>query len=871
METNEKLSIAENNRRTATHSGTPEVISTREQAVHALRQAEAKYRGIFENAVEGIFQTTPSGHYLSANPALARIYGYESPDQLMRSIGDIERQLYVIPSRRDDFVRLMERDGVVTGFESEIYRKDRSVIWISENARAVRNLLGEIEYYEGTVVDISSRKQSEQLHREKEAAEAANRAKSQFLAHMSHELRTPLNGVIGMLDLLHETSLSDQQQRYASIARSSADLLLGLINQILDLSKIEAGKLELDEVDFELRPLIEAALEMLGSKARQKGLELTLNMPPELSVRALGDARRLQQVIVNLLSNAVKFTARGQVQVRVTKVSETDDGIVIRLAVEDTGIGIPEDRLNRLFRPFSQVDASTTRQFGGTGLGLAISKEIIELMGGAIGVRSQLNSGSVFWFRLPLRKHQHEAAPICATPPNLQGLRILAVDDNPTNREILFRQLSAWRFRVELAPDGFTALAMLHRAAETNKQFALALLDGDMPGIDGYELARRIHDDRQLQSTQLLMLTSLAAQPSDFDPHAVGIAGCLTKPVRQSQLFDALMVTASRHQVLQAETAGGGENNSANQDTSKNGSQDSRHSAASIVPRQSDLRSTAVQQRRNGVRLLLAEDNEINQMVTLEILSMAGFQCDVSQNGRDAIQKVRSQQYDLVLMDCQMPEMDGLAATREIRRLEAHGELPQHRGRLPIIALTANAIEGDRETCLAAGMDEYLSKPLDSIKLVDLLDTLLSSVTDIPANSDSGSNRCDTPKQADIGNNIPPPINLPELNQRCSGNTDFIQRMLVKLADRLPGDLAQLNTCVSQERLHEAATLAHSLKGAAANLSAADLRQATAALEMACRNSDQAAAQQCLDSLNSAVSACLEFINGAAVSANSCH
>src|ERR1700690_1962443 len=247
METNEKLSIAENNRRTATHSGTPEVISTREQAVHALRQAEAKYRGIFENAVEGIFQTTPSGHYLSANPALARIYGYESPDQLMRSIGDIERQLYVIPSRRDDFVRLMERDGVVTGFESEIYRKDRSVIWISENARAVRNLLGEIEYYEGTVVDISSRKQSEQLHREKEAAEAANRAKSQFLAHMSHELRTPLNGVIGMLDLLHETSLSDQQQRYASIARSSADLLLGLINQILDLSKIEAGKLELHE------------------------------------------------------------------------------------------------------------------------------------------------------------------------------------------------------------------------------------------------------------------------------------------------------------------------------------------------------------------------------------------------------------------------------------------------------------------------------------------------------------------------------------------------------------------------------------------------------------------------------------------------
>ena len=565
MEADEKLSIAESNRRTSTYPGPAEAIATREQAVNALRQAEAKYRGIFENAVEGIFQTTPSGRYISANPALARIYGYESPDELMQSIGDIERQLYVTPSRRDDFVLLMERDGMVTGFESEIFRKDQSVIWISENARAVRNLLGEIEYYEGTVFDISSRKQSEQLHREKEAAEAANRAKSQFLAHMSHELRTPLNGVIGMLDLLHETTLSDQQQRYASIARSSADLLLGLINQILDLSKIEAGKLELDEVDFELRPLIEAALEMLGSKARQKGLELTLNMPPELSVTSLGDARRLQQVVVNLLSNAVKFTARGQIQVRVTKESETDDDIAIRVAVEDTGIGIPEDRLNRLFRPFSQVDASTTRQFGGTGLGLAISKQIVELMGGKIGVSSQPNSGSVFWFRLPLRKHRQDATPTCSTPRNLQGMRILAVDDNPTNREILFRQLSAWRFRVELAPDGLTALSMLQNAAGSNQQFALALLDGDMPGIDGYELARRIHDDQQLHSTQLLMLTSLAAQPYGFDPHAVGVAGCLTKPVRQSQLFDALMVAASRHQVLQSEAGSGGENNSADQ------------------------------------------------------------------------------------------------------------------------------------------------------------------------------------------------------------------------------------------------------------------------------------------------------------------
>ena len=296
---------------------------------------------------------------------------------MINSIGDIERQLYVDDSRREDFIRLMEQDGVVTGFESEIHRKDGRVIWISENARAVRSSQGEIEYYEGTVVDISARKHSEVLHQEKEAAEAANRAKSQFLAHMSHELRTPLNGVIGMLDLLIETSLSQQQQRYASIARSSADLLLSLINEILDLSKIEAGKLELEHIDFELRAVLESALEMLAPKARQKGLELSLDMPPEHSLPVRGDPQRLQQIVVNLLSNAIKFTQHGHVLVRLTLEAESTEKYVVRIAVEDTGIGIPAERLNRLFRPFSQVDASTTRQFGGTGLGLAISKQLV--------------------------------------------------------------------------------------------------------------------------------------------------------------------------------------------------------------------------------------------------------------------------------------------------------------------------------------------------------------------------------------------------------------------------------------------------------------------------------------------------------------
>jgi PAS domain S-box-containing protein len=855
----EKHSIAQDNRQFAVRPATSS-LATREQAVEAFERAEAKYRSIVENAVEGIFQTTPDGAYLSANPALARIYGYASPEELRQSIGDIERQLYVDLTRREDFVHLMEQDGVVTGFESEIYRKDGSVIWISENARAVRDPLGSIEYYEGTVIDISARKESERLQSEKQAAEAANRAKSQFLAHMSHELRTPLNGVIGMLDLLRETALSDQQQRYATIARSSADLLLGIINQILDLSKIEAGKLELEQIDFELRPLIEAAMEMLGSKARQKGLELTLDMAPELSLTVQGDPQRLQQVIVNLLSNAVKFTERGHVLVRVALETQADDALMLCVSVEDTGLGIPEDRLNRLFRPFSQVDASTTRQFGGTGLGLAISKEIVELMGGRIGVRSQMNAGSAFWFRVPLLT-QPQPAPIRCVPPTLEGMRILAVDDNATNREILFRQLSAWRFRVELAPDGPTALAMLYRAAENNRGFALVLLDGDMPGINGYELARKIHCDTQLRSIPLVMLTSLAAQPDDADALKIGIADCLTKPIRQSALFDAIVNVASRHDL--------------------HCSPDVRSSPAALdgsqplCPSQIPGVGTALatrkgscpvgtppgQSRRDQVRLLLAEDNEINQVVTLEILASAGFRCEIAQNGKEAIHRLLAQSFDAVLMDCQMPEMDGLAATREIRRLEAQGLLPERNGRLPIIALTANAVEGDREACLAAGMDEYMSKPLNAVRLVDLLEALVSAETESSSTIAVSDDTRDEPLAIDAFANCPPPVDLPQLQRRCGGKMQLVLEMLTKFAERLPRDESQLRAALDEREYRRAAQIAHAIKGTAANLSANRLRDTAGALELACRKVEGLAIPVCLEALRREADACLSFID----------
>lgn len=520
----------------------------------------------------------------------------------------------------------------------------------------------------------------------REAAEAASRTKSQFLANMSHEIRTPMNGVMGMTELLLNTSLTDKQRHFAETVQRSAESLLRIINDILDFSKIEAGKLELEYVEFNLRQLVEETVSLLAERASRKRLEFAYRIHDEVPTALKGDPHRLRQILTNLLGNAFKFTERGEVVISAALVQDEGEAAVIRFAVRDTGIGISPEAQAHIFESFSQADGSTTRRYGGTGLGLTISKQLAEMMGGQMGVHSEMGQGSTFWWTARLDKQTVIESTIPSSTNDLAGLRVLVVDDNATNREILHHQLTSWGMQNSSADNGAKALQLLYMAVARQEAYDLAILDMHMPGMDGVDLAKAIKADPVLATTRLLMLTSVG-QYGDIDAaRQAGIEVYLTKPVRQSELYDSLIPLLG------------------NKKEDVAGKRPSTLSVATATPQEPEA---AFQ-----LHVLLAEDNIVNQEVATNMLELLGCEVTIANNGREALQALGQSAYDVVLMDCQMPEMDGFAATAALRQSE-EGTLHH----TTIIALTANAMEGDQQRCLAAGMDDYLSKPFTQEKL----------------------------------------------------------------------------------------------------------------------------------------------------------
>ena len=564
------------------------------------------------------------------------IFGYTSDEMIGASI------MRLIPADRQreesEILCRIRRGERVDHFESIRLAKGGRQLDCAITVSPIKDSSGNVVGASKVVRDISERKRAEQeLQSAKEIAEAANKAKSQFLANMSHEIRTPMNGVIGMTGLLLDGDLNSQQREFAETLLASADALLTIINDILDFSKIEAGKLSFELLDFDLIDAVESSLDVLAEAAQAKRIELVSEMTPDLPTRLRGDPGRLRQILTNLISNAIKFTERGEVVVHISKDSETATRARLRFQVKDSGIGISSEAQGKLFEAFSQADGSTTRKYGGTGLGLAIAKQLTELMDGEIGVQSEANKGSTFWFTAELEKQTGSAQDVYLSPETLAGVRVLAVDDNATNRRILRLELEAWKMKVETAVNGEEALKMMREAASMEKRYHLALLDVQMPEMDGWMLARAIQADPALGETALIVLTSFGQTLSPAELKAAGIEAYLVKPVKKSRLLECLISAVSK-------------NNACGQTV-----------AVSTEP---SLQPGVVLEK---ARVLLAEDNMVNQKVALARLQKLGYRAEAVVNGVKVLEALARLPYNLILMDCQMPEMDGYETTHAIR------------------------------------------------------------------------------------------------------------------------------------------------------------------------------------------------------------
>ncbi len=741
-----------------------------------------------------------------------RLTGYPAGDFIGNAVRSLSSVIHEDDLRANDqILRNCIHNRKPYEMQYRIRRSDGRFIWVFERGQGVYDENGHLLWLDGVIIDIDRRKLAEEkvsetlselekanaglqeiTSRARELAaqaDQANQAKSEFLANMSHEIRTPMNGIIGMSSLLIDTELSHEQRQYAEVVRSSAENLLALINDILDFSKIEAGKMNLEEINFDLRTTVEDAIEMLAIKAHEKNLELACFITPEVPSLLVGDPGRLRQIIINLVGNAVKFTEKGEVVITVENEHESEHEVVLRFIIKDTGIGIPEESLERLFNLFTQVDGSTTRKFGGTGLGLAISKQLATLLGGKIGVQSRLHAGSKFWFtacfRKQVEKNHVEELPVA----DIKGIRILVVDDHAVNRLLVTSLLANWGCRYSETEDGKVALIMLKQAIDDGDPYRVALLDMLMPEMDGRELSTLIKQDPKISATRLILLTSLGHRGDAAWIQKAGFSGYLTKPIRQSQLHDCLAMVAG----LDSEAV--------------NQTLITRHQVAEA--------------NRRNVRILLVEDNYTNQEVALAILKKLGYKVDLVNNGVEAIAALEQKQYQLVLMDCQMPMMDGFEAAQTIRG----GATSVLNPAVPIIAMTANAMQGDRERCIQSGMDDYIAKPVQPKDLVEKLSLWLSKEKTQPVAV------AEKMQGKDMEYSDLEVFGEKELQSRLMNDLALVRRIIKAFFSDTPLHVSELKLALAQKEYDDARRLAHNIKGSAANISAKALNQAALTLE----------------------------------------